>query len=99
MRLDLFLKLSRLAPRRTVAQKLCDAGLVMVNGRAAKPAHAVKPGDELTLRLRDRQTTVRILSVPTRRSVSRRDASELIEVLEEKELDAEFGFTPATLSR
>lgn len=86
MRLDLFLKLSRLCPRRTVAQQLCDAGFVLLNGRPAKPAHLVKPNDEIIIRRRDRETTVRVLSVPAARSVSRRDANSLIEVVSEREL-------------
>ena len=45
MRLDLFLKASRLSPGRTLAQKLCDAGLVSINHQPAKSAHAVKSGD------------------------------------------------------
>ena len=87
MRLDLFLKLSRLCPRRSVAQKLCDAGFVLLNGHPAKPAHSVKINDALVIRRRDQETTVRVLSVPTTRSVSRRDAHALIEVLSERELD------------
>ena len=89
MRLDFFLKLSRLCPRRSVAQQLCDAGFVLLNGRSAKPAHIVKPGDEIVLRRRDRETTVRVLSVPESRSVSRHDARALIEILSERELAAE----------
>jgi len=89
VRLDFFLKLSRLCPRRSVAQQLCDAGFVLLNGRSAKPAHIVKPGDEIVLRRRDRETTVRVLSVPESRSVSRHDARALIEILSERELAAE----------
>jgi ribosomal 50S subunit-recycling heat shock protein len=89
MRLDLFLKLSRLCPRRSIAQQLCDAGFVLLNGRPAKSAHAVKPNDEITVRRRDRVTVVRVLTVPPQRSVSRRDASSLIEVIEETELKTE----------
>lgn len=84
MRLDLFLKSSRLCPRRTVAQELCDAGLILLNGRTAKSAHSVKTGDEITIRRRDRETTVRILIAPVTSNVSRRDASQLVEVVSEK---------------
>ena len=87
MRLDLFLKLSRLCPRRTVAQQLCDAGFVLLNARPAKSAHAVKVGDEITIRRRDREMVARVLSVPAGRSVSRRDSNQLIEVISEKLLD------------
>lgn len=81
MRLDLFLKLSRLCPRRTIAQELCDAGVVLLNGRSAKSGHTVKVGDEITIRLRHRETAVRIMKVPHSTNVSRRDAGGLIEVL------------------
>ena len=87
MRLDLFLKLSRLCPRRTIAQELCDAGLVLLNGRPAKSAHAVKAGDEITVRSRRRETVARVLMVPVRANVSRRDASGLVEVLSDREFD------------
>ncbi len=87
MRLDLFLKLSRLCPRRTLAQKLCDAGLVLVNGRPAKPAHAVKPDDLITLKSRDNQIEIRVLTVPVGRNVAKREAADLIEVLSEKRFE------------
>ncbi len=86
MRIDLFLKVSRLCSRRTVAQKLCDAGLVSINGRPAKSAHSVKPEDQITIRIRNRLLTVRVNSVPTARSVSRTDATGLYEIVKEEEL-------------
>ncbi|HKZ80626.1 MAG TPA: S4 domain-containing protein [Pyrinomonadaceae bacterium] len=81
MRLDLFLKASRLCPRRTVAQKLCDARLVFVNGTLAKSSHSVKAGDEVTIRRHDRITTVRVRSIPLTRQTSRKEAEDLYEVL------------------
>ena len=57
MRLDLFLKLSRLVTRRTLAQEMCDAGAVKLNGTPAKSAHVVRPGDLLVIRSRGRLTT------------------------------------------
>jgi len=86
VRLDLFLKLTRLCPRRTIAQQLCDAGFVFLNGRPAKSSHAVKPTDEIVIRRRDRETKVRVMNVPAVRNVPRREASSLIEVLAEGEL-------------
>ena len=86
MRLDIFLKTSRLCPRRTVAQKLCDAGFVLLNGRPAKPAHAVQAEDELLVRQHDREIVARIIRVPAARNVSRHDAAQLVEVLSEKRL-------------
>ena len=83
MRLDLFLKVSRLCPRRSLAQELCDAGFVLLNGKAAKSAHAVKAGDEITIRRRDREVVAHVLKEPAARNVSRRDADQLVEILSE----------------
>jgi ribosomal 50S subunit-recycling heat shock protein len=87
MRLDLFLKLSRLCPRRTVAQKLCDAGFVLLNGRTAKSSHAVKAGDEITIRSRQKELSARVLNVPAGRNVARRDAHSLVGNVSERELE------------
>jgi len=81
MRLDLFLKLSRLCPRRSTAQKLCDADFVLLNGRSAKSAHVVKVGDEITIRKPNEETIARVLTVPNARNVSRRDAGSLVEIV------------------
>lgn len=89
MRLDLFLKSSRLCQRRTVAQKLCEAGLVLVNAKPAKSGHTVKLGDEITVRRRDRIVKVRVVSLPTARQTSRKDASALFELLSEESLETE----------
>lgn len=83
MRLDLFLKSSRLCLRRTVAQKMCDAGLVSVNGKVAKAATTVKTGDELSLRRRERITTIRVLALPAARQTSRGEATSLYEIIGE----------------
>jgi ribosomal 50S subunit-recycling heat shock protein len=86
MRLDLFLKATRLSPRRTVAQKLCDAGLVSINGMPAKSAHAVKPGDEITIKRRDRISKIKVVSLPEQRQTSKKDASDLFELVSEEKL-------------
>ena len=91
MRLDLFLKLSRLCPRRTVAQKLCDAGIVFLNGRVAKSAHDVKAGDEIVIRKANEEIVARVLSVTTSRNVARRDANLLIEIVSRTEHELECG--------
>jgi ribosomal 50S subunit-recycling heat shock protein len=88
MRLDLFLKLSRLCPRRTIAQQLCDAGFVLLNGRPGKSAHAVNAGDEIKIRRRDREIIARVLKAPPTRNVSRRDAEQLVEIVSERVLDS-----------
>jgi len=87
MRLDLFLKASRLCPRRSVAQKLCEAGLVTVGTKAAKPAHAINVGDEITISRRDRKTTVRVKTIPQTRQTSRAESSMLYDVVREQQLE------------
>ena len=87
MRLDLFLKVSRLCSRRSIAQKLCDAGLVSINGRPAKSAHSVKSEDTLKIRIRNHLLTVRVTLLPTTRSVSKTEATSLYEILEDAEVN------------
>jgi len=84
MRLDLFLKLSRLCPRRSMAQDLCAAGLVLLNRQRAKSAHTVKAGDMISMRRADLEIVVRVLQVPETRSVSREAARQMIEIVSEK---------------
>ena len=81
MRLDLFLRASRLVLRRTVAQELCEAGAVAVNGAAARASRPVREGDEITVRRRTRALTVRVLTLPQAKQVSRADATSLYEVV------------------
>lgn len=80
MRLDLFLKASRLVIRRTVAQAMCDAGAIWVNGVAAKSSRAVKAGDELRIARGDRTFTVKIIQIPGTKQISKQSAVELYEV-------------------
>ena len=91
MRLDLFLKSSRLCLRRTVAQQLCEAGMISVNDKPAKSSTAVQPGDELSLRRRDSVLRVRILALPKNRQTSRNEASNLYEILSEYKVE-ELGY-------
>lgn len=63
MRLDKYLKVSRIIKRRTVANEACDAGRVLVNGKAARASYEVKPGDILELQLGSRSVKAQILSV------------------------------------
>ena len=64
MRLDKYLKVSRLIKRRTVANEACDNGLVTVNGKPARASYEVKEGDQITLRFGVRTVTVEVQSVP-----------------------------------
>src|ERR671921_486406 len=81
MRLDQFLRASRLVVRRTVAQELCEAGAVSVNGAAARSSRTVREGDEISVRRRERALTVRVLTVPQTKQVSRADAPSLYEIV------------------
>ena len=63
MRLDKYLKVSRLIKRRTVANEACDAGLVSVNGRTARASLEIKPGDVIELTLGQRKAKVEVVSV------------------------------------
>lgn len=87
MRLDLFLKTSRLCLRRAVAQELCDGGAVEVNGAPSKSSRTIKEGDQITLRRRHRVTAVRVLSLPKTRQVARHEAASLYEILSDTRLE------------
>jgi len=63
MRLDKFLKVSRLIKRRTLANEACDSARVSVNGRPAKASYQVKPGDILELRFGERILRAEVLAV------------------------------------
>jgi ribosomal 50S subunit-recycling heat shock protein len=64
MRLDVFLKLSRLVKRRPLASDMCAEGRILLNGAPAKAGHVVRQGDELEIRGEDVTRRVRVLSVP-----------------------------------
>ena len=63
MRLDKFLKVSRVIKRRTVANEACDAGRVIVNGKIAKAGLEVKPGDQIEIRFGNNTTRLEVLSL------------------------------------
>ena len=75
MRLDKWLKVSRLIKRRTVANEACDNGRVTANGRSVKASYEVKPGDVLELKFGERTVKVEVLAVAD--SVGKADASAL----------------------
>lgn len=80
MRLDKYLKVTRIIKRRTVANEACDAAHVTVNGRPAKASYDVKTGDVLEITFGARIMRVRVLDV--KETVGKADASSLYEVLE-----------------
>ena len=72
MRLDKFLKVSRLIKRRTVANEACDAGRVMVNGKPAKASTNVKVGDEIEILFGQKSVKVRVTDIRIRPKKNRR---------------------------
>ena len=87
MRLDKFLKVSRLIKRRTVAKEICEAGKISVNGHTAKAGHEVKAGDVLELSLGSRRLKVSILEI--KETVRANEADSLYKILEDKKVPRE----------
>ena len=81
MRLDKYLKISRLIKRRTVANEACDAGRVLVNGKQARASYDVKEGDVLELHLGERVLKAQVLSVAE--YAKKEEAAGLYRMLEE----------------
>ena len=79
MRLDKFLKVSRLINRRTVANEACDAGRVLVNGKTAKASLAVKAGDIIEIQFGNREVKAEILNVAE--TVRKEEAKDLFRYL------------------
>lgn len=63
MRLDKFLKVSRIIKRRTVANEACDAGKVLVNGKIARASYNIKIGDEIKITFGEKENNYRVLQV------------------------------------
>lgn len=81
MRLDKYLKISRLIKRRTVANEACDAGRVLVNGKQARASYDVKVGDILEMQLGERVLKAEVLSVVE--YAKKEQASDLYRMIEE----------------
>lgn len=81
MRLDKYLKVSRIIKRRTVANEACDAGRVLVNGKIARASYDVKVGDVLELQLGARAIRTRVVSV--NEYAKKDEAAMMYEVIEE----------------
>ena len=79
MRLDKYLKVSRLIKRRTVANEACDAGRVLINDKPAKASTNVKVGDTLTIQFGNKDVKVEILDV--QETVKKEEAKELFKYL------------------
>jgi ribosomal 50S subunit-recycling heat shock protein len=81
MRLDKFLKVSRIIKRRTVANQACDTEHVEVNGRRAKASYDVKPGDVIAVTYGERTLKFKVLDI--REHVAKADAASMYEIISE----------------
>jgi len=80
VRIDKFLKLSRIIKRRTLANEACEAGRVKINGKIAKPSSEVKPGDIIEISFGNKLTKVEVLSIAEH--VTKAGAAELFRIIE-----------------
>ena len=83
MRLDKFLKVSRLIKRRTVANDACDCERISVNGKNAKASYDVKIGDRITVAFGTRSVTVRVLEIKD--TTKKSEATGMYEIISETE--------------
>lgn len=83
MRLDKYLKVSRLIKRRTVANEACDASRITVNGRSAKASYDVKLGDEISIGFGSKTVTVKVLDI--RDTTKKTEAVGMYEIISETE--------------
>ena len=88
MRLDKYLKVSRLIKRRTVANEACDAGRVLVNGKPARASYDVKIGDTLEIQLGNRRMVAEVLKISE--YANRETASELYRMISEEKIIQSF---------
>lgn len=82
MRLDKYLKVSRLIKRRTLAKEVCDRGQAAVNGRTAKAGTEIKPGDILVINFGHRMLKVEVVSI--QENVPAKLAAGLYKIIEDK---------------
>ena len=86
MRLDKYLKISRVIKRRTIAKDIVDIGLVKVNNKQAKPSTVIKENDIIELSLGERKLTIKVLSLL---SYTKKDnASSMYEIIDEEVIKA-----------
>ncbi|ADI25125.1 RNA-binding S4 domain-containing protein [Geobacillus sp. G4] len=82
MRLDKFLKVSRLIKRRTLAKEIADQGRVWINGHVAKASSDVKVGDELTIQFGQKRVTVKVTDL--KETTKKEEATGLYELIREE---------------
>ena len=87
MRLDKFLKMTRLIKRRTLANELCDIGGVYLNQKVAKASTAVKIGDDLELRFGNKIVKASVLEIPLRPAGNLTVAAQYVDVYHQERLE------------
>lgn len=85
MRLDKFLKVSRLIKRRTLAKEVADQGRITINGKVAKASSDVKVGDELSIRFGQKLVTATVDAIKD--SVKKEDAASMFTIVKEERLE------------
>ena len=87
MRLDKYMKVSRVIKRRTVAKEICDAGRIMVNGHVAKAGHELKLGDIIDISMGSRRLKIKVAEL--KETVRANEADTLYEILEDVRIQPE----------
>lgn len=88
MRIDKYLKLSRVIKRRTIAKEILDGGLIDINGKKAKPSTEVNVGDILILKLGDRILTIKITNIIA--NPMKKDAATMFEIINDEVINSSF---------
>lgn len=88
MRLDKWLKVSRIIKRRTIANEVCDKEKILINGRTAKASVEVKPNDILEIIMGNRHTVFEVLKVPTG-NVTIQESKDLYKSISDEKIDSD----------
>lgn len=86
LRLDKYLKVSRLVKRRTVAKEMCQKGRILVNGQVAKPGTNIKMNDEIAIQFGQKLVTVRVDAI--REMIKKEEATTMYTVLREEKRES-----------
>ena len=86
MRIDKFLKVSRIIKRRTLAKEVTEANRIFVNDKLVKPSYQVKPNDLITIEFGNKSVTIKVLSIAE--STKKEDASKMYELVKEEKKES-----------
>ena len=88
MRIDMFFKIACIFKSRAIAANLIKKELIKVNNKSIKAAYEVKPGDMIEINDTDKRTELRILAIPQKKSVSKKEAKDYYDVISSKKIDS-----------